>query len=431
MESAPVREGEVIAGKFRIGRKLGAGGMGVVVAATHLELDVPVALKFLLRHDELFVERILREARAAARLSGEHVTRVLDVGRLPSGAPYVVMEYLEGETIGEHTVRAGRPPIAEAVDWMVQACAGLAEAHAAGIVHRDIKPANLFLVRRADGTAHVKILDFGVAKVVETEDAGLTTPGSVVGSPSYASPEQLVRPGAVDHRADIWALGVTLYTLLAGELPFSGETIAAKYMRILAETPVRVDTLAPDVPAALADAVERCLAKEPDDRFPDVASLAAALAPFGAAATRVAASRLGGAVAPARVKGRGRAVSPDDPTVVDTTVAVDEGVLAPRARLPRLGLALAGATVVAAVGGAAVWYARVPASSAPAASVAAPSTPPGAPQSPAMEPPVQAAATAGTISTAATASASSPPPGRAVTPTRGSSPRGRDPRSYR
>ncbi len=425
MHSAPVREGEVIAGKFRIGRQLGAGGMGVVVAATHLELDAPVALKFLLQHDELYVERFLREARAAARLSGEHVTRVLDVGRLPSGAPYVVMEYLEGETIGEHVTRAGRIAIADAVDWVVQTCAGLAEAHAAGIVHRDIKPANLFLVRRADGTARVKILDFGVAKVVEAVDAGLTTPGSVVGSPSYASPEQLVRPGAVDHRADIWALGVTLYALLAGELPFSGETIAAKYMRILAETPVRVDTLAPSVPTALADVVERCLAKEPAERFPDVAVLAAALAPFGTPATQRVAAHLGGSVVLASRPAPRVGVSATDPTVVDATVVEEPTALAPVPRPARRGLALAGITVVVAgLGGGALWLARAVTSRAaavapPASSAPAEALPPVASDSPLAPPPPTAP------------SAPTATPGRPVAPSRPPSARGRDPRSYR
>jgi serine/threonine protein kinase len=420
VHTAPVREGEVIADKFRIGRRLGEGGMGVVMAAIHLELDAPVALKFLLRNDEAFVERFLREARAAARLSSEHVTRVLDVGRLPSGAPYVVMEYLEGETIAEHVARVGRVPLADALDWLVQTCAGLSEAHAAGIVHRDIKPANLFLVRRPDGTARVKILDFGVAKVIEANDPGLTTPGSVVGSPSYASPEQLVRPAAVDHRADIWALGVTLYGLVAGELPFSGDTIAAKYMRILGETPARVDALVPDVPRGLADAIERCLAKEPGDRYQDVASLAAAIAPFAPPSTQPTAARL----VPASTARPRIDAAASDATLVDDRAHHEETTLAAEASPRRGRLVAAAAVVVVAIAGAVAWYARAPteaARAAPATSAAA-----------IVSRDVPPASTEPPSPSAAPASASAPAPGHAVAPSRSPALRGgRDPRSYR
>lgn len=272
----------IVGGRFRVDRMLGAGGMGVVVAATHLELGQQVALKVL--HDELatnptIVARFLREARAVAQLRTEHVCRVIDVARLDSGAPFIVMEMLDGSDLGSVVVR-GPLPVVIAVEYIIQACVALAEAHAAGIVHRDLKPANLFVTRRADGGALVKVLDFGIAKAATAAEARLTHTTSTMGSPGFMSPEQIKSARDVDLRTDIWALGVTLYQLLSGRMPFGGTQ--------LAEIAVNITTAAPaplEVEPAVRAIVLRCLDKDPERRFPDVAALAVALLPFGGPST--------------------------------------------------------------------------------------------------------------------------------------------------
>src|SRR6478752_9937760 len=193
--SNEVHEGQILAGKFRIERVLGQGGMGVVVAATHLQLDERVALKFLLP-DALAnpeaVERFAREARAAVKIKSEHVARVSDVGTLESGSPYMVMEYLQGEDLASWVRRNGAMPVPDAIEFLLQACEAIAEAHALGIVHRDLKPANLFVTRRVDGSPCIKVLDFGISKLTAAgADQGITQTASLLGSPLYMSPEQL------------------------------------------------------------------------------------------------------------------------------------------------------------------------------------------------------------------------------------------------
>src|SRR5580704_14011169 len=212
--SAPVVEGDVLAGKYKVERLLGAGGMGVVVAARHLQLDQLVALKFVLPkalEDKSMTERFLREAKAAVRLKSEHVAKVLDVGTLDSGAPYIVMEYLEGTNLAE--VIAIQAPLAAdvACDYLIQACEALSEAHTLGIVHRDLKPQNLFLTKGVGGAPLVKVLDFGISKIKQPEGAhNLTQTATVIGSPLYMAPEQMRSARNADQRSDIWALGVVL-----------------------------------------------------------------------------------------------------------------------------------------------------------------------------------------------------------------------------
>ena len=282
---SPVRPGDVLAGKYRVDSVLGAGGMGVVVAATHLQLLHRVALKFRLERGPPRLEdneRFLREARAAAGLKSEHVARVLDMGTLESGAPYLVMEFLEGETLGALLRAQGSLSVDAAIGHVLQCCEGMAEAHARGIVHRDLKPENLFLTTRTDGAPLLKILDFGIAKVTEPDglSTSLTITRQVVGSPQYMSPEQLRASRDVDGRADLWALGVILYQCLTGNLPFDSETFTQLVLKIAEETPVRPRVLRADVPAEVDAAVMRCLEKDPSRRFADAAELAMALAPF-------------------------------------------------------------------------------------------------------------------------------------------------------
>jgi serine/threonine-protein kinase len=297
--------GSTVDQKYWVERVVGRGGMGVVVAATHLQLGQRVALKFLhgdASYDPEAVARFLREARSAVRLRSEHVGRVLDVGTLDDGAPYIVMEYLEGEDLGALLARGGPLPVATAADLVLQACLALAEAHAARIVHRDLKPSNLFLTRRPDGTPLLKVMDFGIAKAHGTLHAEITASSAVIGSPPYMSPEQLRSARSVDARSDIWSLGVVLYELVSGRRPYVADSVTAMAVRIATEEPA---PLPPAVPRAYADVVMRCLARERERRFADVAALARALAPSGSAgATDVAASvarvAAGGGGAPRR-----------------------------------------------------------------------------------------------------------------------------------
>jgi tRNA A-37 threonylcarbamoyl transferase component Bud32 len=294
-----VRANEVLAGKYRITRMLGEGGMGIVVEAVHLGLGHRVALK-LLRSELVRAEhreRFFREARAAGSLRSEHVVAIKDVDTLPDGTPFLVMEYLEGADLGRVVHERGPLPPEEATDYVLQACHALAEAHSRGIVHRDLKPPNLFLTRRLDGAPLVKVLDFGIAKIADGEMAReLTATSQYMGSPSYMSPEQVRSAKRVDTRTDIWALGVILYELLTGCPPFDGETAGDVFVKISTEPP---RPFAPPMPMPLLEAIVlRCLEKDPERRYRDVAELAAALLPYAGVNGRARAEAV------ARVAGR-------------------------------------------------------------------------------------------------------------------------------
>jgi eukaryotic-like serine/threonine-protein kinase len=282
----PVKIGEIVAKKYRIDRVLGAGGMGVVVAAFHLELEQPVAIKFLngetaARADAS--ERFRREARAAARIRSEHVARVLDIELLDDRIPYMVMELLEGHDLERELEQRGPLPTQVAVDYVLQAIDAVAEAHANGIVHRDLKPTNLFLAKRPDGSSIVKVLDFGISKLVGPRSgpgAALTLSASIFGSPLYMSPEQMRSSKDVDARSDIWSLGAILYELIAGQPPFVADSMPELCVAILSDTPRPLHELAPSASPAIDEVLSKCLAREPAARFPSVAELAEALAPF-------------------------------------------------------------------------------------------------------------------------------------------------------
>jgi serine/threonine-protein kinase len=289
-----IPRGAMVAGKYRVNDLLAVGGMGIVFAGMHVELDQRVAIKVVrpeLSHSEEAVTRFLNEARAAARLRGQHVARVLDSGRLESGIPYLVMEFLDGADLCTVIRRSGPLPASTAVHYVLQACEAIAEAHSEGIIHRDLKPENLFLIRAPDGSPVVKILDFGISKRQSPDAKGFTDPTRGIGSPNYMSPEQMVAPDTVDHRSDVWSLGAVLYELLAGHPPFQADTLPAICVKVLREEPIPLKGLRPDVPAGLERVVMRCLSKRREERYSSVAELARELSSFAPDAARALASR--------------------------------------------------------------------------------------------------------------------------------------------
>jgi eukaryotic-like serine/threonine-protein kinase len=282
------RIGQVIAGKYLLEREIGSGGMGVVYKAYRSDLQAHVALKLLrpsFMSDPQVAGRFLQEARTAANLKSPHIARVQDFGVLeddPSGArPFIVMEYLTGEDLGE-VLKAGELPVGDAVDYIIQACHGIAEAHSLGIVHRDLKPANLF---RHDRNS-IKVLDFGIAKPGDAPVSRLTKAGLSIGSPHYMSPEQIERPRYVDGRADIYSFGICLYEILTCRVPFNGETYGELASNILRGDAFRLEQLRPDLPHGLAEIVQRAFAREAGERFQRIEELVSALAPYSLPRTR-------------------------------------------------------------------------------------------------------------------------------------------------
>lgn len=283
--------GEVIAQKYRVQSLVGQGGMGVVVSAQHVQLGQTVAIKLLTlppdedRRDEA-IGRFLNEAQAAARLRSDHVVRIYDVGQLDSGLPFMVMELLTGSDLGSMLDERGALPEAEAVDYVLQACAGVAEAHQVGIVHRDLKPSNLFVTRRSDGLPLLKVLDFGISKQLADPASGeliptFTNTRTLMGSPNYMSPEQVRDARRVDARTDIWALGIILQELITDAPVFRGESFPGVCAAIVADPPMPVRTMRPDVSEALEAIIERCLQKDVTKRYQTVAELVRDLAPLG------------------------------------------------------------------------------------------------------------------------------------------------------
>lgn len=292
--SVPVEVGDVVADKYVIEKVIGAGGVGVVVAARHQGLGERVAIKFLQPAAAKAKETALRfdlEARALARVKTEHVARVMDVGRLPTGEPFMVMELLLGEDLSRVIAR-GATPVRAAVDHIVQACEAVAAAHAVSIVHRDLKPANLFVTEASKGKPSViKVLDFGISKF-RNEAHAVTQTLSVVGSPLYMAPEQMESPRDADERADIWSLAVILFELIAAAPPFDAPTLPLLCARICTAPPRTFEEVSARVPEPLERVIRQCLEKRPEDRPQSVIELAGALAPFGGDASRESLRRL-------------------------------------------------------------------------------------------------------------------------------------------
>ncbi len=345
-------EHDVLAGKYRLEEELGSGGMGRVYRARHFALERTVAIKLLHPHllkDAGIVRRFEREARAAASLRSPHAVKVLDIDWLPSGAPFIVMEYLDGCDLAVLVDREGplSPPLA--VRYMLEACEALAEAHRNGIIHRDVKPQNLFLANEGSASV-VKVLDFGLAKILKSGSLlgtdSLTRNGHVLGSPYYMSPEQ-IRSSEIDLRTDVWSVGATLYLLLCGHAPFVGPNLAILRARILGDEPKPMALYRAGVSADLEGIVRRCLRADRDERWPTIDELAAALRETALEGATPIASTTDEVAAPL-----------SSSTVFADTVATP----APRSHV-RLVLSLVGAGAGAGLAvaiGAAAWPAHRP-----------------------------------------------------------------------
>ncbi len=295
----PLAMGELVGGKYKISSILGEGGMGIVFGATHVDLNCEVAIKVIrqeLNQQPELIARLMQEARAAAQIRSEHVCRVLDVARLDGGTPYVVMEYLEGKNLATVLDAKGRLTERLAVNYVLQACEAIAEAHRAGVVHRDLKPENLFLAEFPDGRRAIKVLDFGISKATGSwgQPVGktLTNPSSAMGSPHYMAPEQMTAARDVDARADIWALGAILHQLVTGHLAFDGDSLPAVCAAVLQSEPIPVRQYLPEISQGLEEAILSCLVKSRDQRLATVAELARLISSFGSAQAAQSAARI-------------------------------------------------------------------------------------------------------------------------------------------
>ncbi|MCC6901004.1 MAG: serine/threonine protein kinase [Polyangiaceae bacterium] len=276
-------KGSLLAGKYEILRRVGEGGMGVVYEALHQRLGERVAIKLLREQDRQSTEvvaRFEREARMAAKLKSANVARIHDVDTMPDGTPFIVMEFLEGRDLDMELARRGPLPILEGVDYVLQACSAVQEAHERGIIHRDLKPHNLFLCGEGRDR-RIKLLDFGISKLTEA-DSSVTATRSALGTPLYMSPEQIRSSRRADARSDIWSLGVILYEVLTGTTPFTGESATAVVAAITADPVQSPREHRSELPDALVRVMLRALEKDPDRRFQTVSEMAAELAPFSA-----------------------------------------------------------------------------------------------------------------------------------------------------
>lgn len=282
----PFHIGRTLAGRYRIEQLLGEGSMGVVVRALHLGLDEPVAVKFIRReqrHDPLAVGRFAREAKALARLKSDHVPRLFDVGRSLGIGPYIVMEYLEGRDLGEVLRCEGTLAAPRAVAYVLEACEALAVAHEAGLTHQDLKPENLFLARHGQ-VESIKLLDFGISTgsldghIFGEDLTRSRAPGGLMGTPLYMSPERVRNESDLDHRSDIWSLGIVLHELVTGRTPFGGESVTEICAQVLGDAPPSLAT--GSLPPLLEAVILRCLARDPNERFQTIEQLAAVLAPL-------------------------------------------------------------------------------------------------------------------------------------------------------
>ncbi|MBS2011386.1 MAG: serine/threonine protein kinase [Deltaproteobacteria bacterium] len=279
MNQAPEQlVGRTLGGRYRLDRSIGVGGMGAVFQATQLDLGRAVAVKVLLDVDERAIARLRQEALAAGALSCPYVVSIFDFQAPPGEPPFIVMELLAGESLAQLLAREGRLAVDRACRIAVEALVGLDFAHRAGVTHRDIKPSNLWLSSGRGMEGHVKVLDFGIAKLVDDRDGVRTTTGSLLGTPAYLSPEQL-RGHPADERSDQHAIAVVLFEMLTGARPWQSQGVAL-YAEILERVPPSVEQLAPHVPRELAAVIARGLAKDPAARFASADEMRMYIAPF-------------------------------------------------------------------------------------------------------------------------------------------------------
>lgn len=344
--SRDLREGVLVAGKYRIEKLIARGGMGLVFRASQPMISRSVALKVvrpeLLSHPDA-AEKLLTEACVLSQFQNDHVCRILDAGRLEDGAPYLVLEYLDGTDLRVLLNRERRIEPARAVDWMMDLLEALAESHSLGIVHRDVKPENLVLARTPSGDS-VKLLDFGICSAPNVKGADERKFGEDygIGSPHYMAPEQISSPDASDHRIDIWSVGVVLFELLSGEPPFEGDSAMSICAQVLAREPTSLTQLVPTLPTGLAEIVNRCLSKEPSKRYADVIELATALAPYGTLAAREALPRIRRTLSSTPPAAR-----EDEP--IDLTEPTPPSTAGPASRRARSALGDVSAAVMASV----------------------------------------------------------------------------------
>lgn len=309
--------GEVIDGKYKVEKTLGQGGMGAVVKAVHLVLRAPVALKFMNpQYIDLpgAVDRFLNEGVASKAIASDHVLHVDDVGKLPSGAPYLVMACLDGRDLSQLLEKEGKPglPPIRAVGFVIQVLRALQAAHATSIIHRDMKPSNCFVIEKEGDADFVKILDFGISKIQQPGSQALTQTHSALGTPLYMSPEQARSPKDVDGRSDLYSVAVILYELISGRTPFTAESgqLTELLFKLFTADPDPLPDLIPDLPEGLWDVVKKGLAREPIERFSSALLFAEALEPFADTKGKALIARMGRFVAPEDAGKHSRAIPP-------------------------------------------------------------------------------------------------------------------------
>ena len=352
--AVPLVKGQVIADRYRLTGLIGRGGMGEVWSAVHLVTERGVAMKFVetsLRLTDRLRERLFREARAAGRVKHPGVIEVVDAFTTEDDIPVLVMELLEGEPLSRRLRREGALGAAEATDILLQVVSAVGATHERGIVHRDLKPDNVFLCRGEDGL-RVKVLDFGVAKLAapgEHSSDGLTSVGQVLGTPAYMAPEQCRGERGIDHRADMWAIGVMIYELMSGERPIEGESVGEVVEWLLTEGVPPLRELVPDAPFDVAVMARRLLERDPDARPQDLREVAEVLRrhcdrrvpEFGAAGSRV----------PTEEDLEAPSGGPDEGLDLDRSLAPAHKTVRERAG----GRALVLTVAILGLGGAALW----------------------------------------------------------------------------
>jgi serine/threonine-protein kinase len=427
MDSHASRVGEVVGEKYRLVRLLGEGGMGSVYEARHDLIGRRFAVKFL--HAELashpeILARFRREAQAAGSLENENIAAVTDFGSSPDGAPYIVMEFLEGEDVAKTLARFGPMSVQRAAHILIQVCRGLFAAHGRGIVHRDLKPENLLLQQRGDGQDLVKILDFGIAKLKSSEGPqNQTRTGITLGTPYYMPPEQARGQKELDERADIYALGVILFELLSGRKPHDGENYNSILYSILMQAAPRIETFRSDLPPDLAAIVHKAMAADPNDRFQTVSELSQALAPYTGRSITPAPTIGHASTVMAPPVASQRSTSTRAPVALTPSMPYPTAASAPRSNA---GLFVSLAALLLVGGGAAAWFftrtptvaQTAPSAATPVAAVAQPTLVPSLAPTPVAPPPEPPAAQA-TASASASAAPAAPPAAVAVRPAKG------------